>query len=31
MEKHYCNSQCFQEKLNYKAKLSTSLILKKIK
>jgi len=29
MEKHYCNSQCFQEKLNYKSKFSTSLILKK--
>ena len=31
MEKHYCNPQYFQEKLNYKAKFSTSLILKKIK
>jgi hypothetical protein len=29
MEKHYCNPQYFQEKLNYKAKFSTSLILKK--
>ena len=31
MEKHYCNPQCFQKKLNYKAKFSTNLILKKIK
>jgi len=30
METNCCNPQCFQGK-NYKAKLSTSLILKKIK
>ena len=30
MEKNCCNVQCFQEK-NYKAKFSTSFILKKLK
>jgi hypothetical protein len=30
MEKHYNNRQCFKEK-NYKAKFSTSSIVKKIK